>query len=66
MSNGLRMKYFVLKPEGDDEYAIASRMAMRAYAKEIEMFNLPLANDLRDWVEQEQHNALKKLKQKAR
>ena len=26
------MKYFVLKPEGDDVYAKASRKAMRAYA----------------------------------
>ena len=29
----LYMKYFVLKPEGDDDYAIASRRAMSAYAK---------------------------------
>jgi hypothetical protein len=30
--NGLLMKYFVLKPAGDDRYAAASRKAMRAYA----------------------------------
>lgn len=26
------MKYFVLKPKGDDAYAEASRMAMRTFA----------------------------------
>lgn len=30
--SGLFMKYFVLKPAGDDVYAKASRKAMRAYA----------------------------------
>ena len=29
---GLSMKYFVLKPAGDDAYAKASRCAMRKYA----------------------------------
>lgn len=32
--DGLMMKYFVLKPRGNDAYAAASRAAMHAYAIE--------------------------------
>lgn len=51
---GLVMKYFVLKPAGDDVYAKASRMAMRRYADEIESENLEMAKQLREWTDQEQ------------
>ena len=47
--DGLRMKYFVLKPEGKDEYAYASRMAMQTYAFMIMCQNIDLAIELFDW-----------------
>lgn len=51
MSNGLQMKYFVLKPKGMDIYAKASRAAMVAYADTIAEKNPDLSEDLFDWVE---------------
>ena len=50
---GLDLKYFVLKPKGDNEYAEASRAAMLAYANSIEKTNSKLANDLVGWVHNE-------------
>jgi|HubBroStandDraft_6_1064221.scaffolds.fasta_scaffold1390974_2 hypothetical protein len=50
---GLIMKYFVLKPEGDDDHAIASRRAMTAYAKWIEATNPQLASEIIEWVSRE-------------
>lgn len=47
--DGLLMKYFVLKPSGNDIYAAASRRAMMAYADVIWEENPQLANELRDW-----------------
>ena len=47
---GLTMKYFVLKPRGDDEYAFASRMAMQTYASHIEQENPELCQELHEWV----------------
>lgn len=32
---GLEMRYFVLKPKGDNAHARASREAMRAYANHL-------------------------------
>jgi hypothetical protein len=52
--SGLEMKYFVLKPKGDDLYARASRAAMRQYAKLIQEDNATLANELREWADKEQ------------
>jgi hypothetical protein len=52
--SGLLMKYFVLKPTGDDAYAKASRSAMRKYADAIAAENADLAADLRDWVSRSQ------------
>jgi len=49
----LRTKYFVLKPEGSDVYARASRAAMRKYADFIEEDDPSLAEDLRAWVREE-------------
>lgn len=51
--SGLLMKYFVLKPAGDDEYAKASRFAMRAYARSIRRTNLPFSNELLAWADNE-------------
>jgi len=50
---GLVMKYFVLKPAGDDMYARASRMAMGKYADVIAQENPELAHQLREWRDQE-------------
>ncbi len=50
---GLLMKYFVLKPAGDDEYAKASRFAMRAYARMIRRTNSRLSGELSDWADSE-------------
>jgi hypothetical protein len=51
---GLEMKYFVLKPKGDDIYAEASRSAMRIYASTIQALNPGLAHDLMSWVSREE------------
>lgn len=51
--SGLRMKYFVLKPSGNDIYAKASRKAMRVYAEQIYPSNKELAEDLRNWADEE-------------
>lgn len=50
---GLQMKYFVLKPEGNDLYAKASRAAMRRYARLIDRENKILAIDLMNWADSE-------------
>ena len=50
---GLGMKYFVLKPAGDDEYAQASRLAMDYYARCIKAVNQELADELRIWIGKE-------------
>ncbi|WBC28402.1 terminase large subunit [Rhodobacteraceae phage LS06-2018-MD05] len=60
---GLKMKYFVLKPEGNDIYAEASRMAMREYANTIASVNIEFATEIKEWVtaidpEREQENEL--------
>ena len=51
--SGLMLKYFVLKPHGDDAYAKASRAAMRAYAKHIRAENPELSDELREWADRE-------------
>ncbi|KKM00227.1 hypothetical protein LCGC14_1806510 [marine sediment metagenome] len=50
--DGLKMKYFVLRPDKDDDHAFASRMAIRAYAANIRKVNPQLAKDLNGWVEE--------------
>ena len=52
------MKYFVLKPEGTDAYAKASRKAMRAYALGIGSVNPKLADELLGWAGNEQMKAM--------
>lgn len=59
---GLTMKYFVLKPAGDDSYAKASRAAMRTYANRISEENRGLCEELYAWADreattQDQHQA---------
>jgi hypothetical protein len=51
--DGLLMKYFVLKPAGNDKYAAASRRAMHAYATFIREENPVLSDQLRDWAGRE-------------
>jgi len=49
----LKMKYFVLNPKSkclDDKYALASRVAMRAYAEAIRGTNQKLATQLNTWA----------------
>lgn len=59
MSDGLQMKYFVLKPSGafEDPYANASRKALKAYARAIETENPMLAHDLHKWEIEAQGDA---------
>jgi hypothetical protein len=52
--SGLIMKYFVLKPKGNHQYANASRVAMKAYANEIANENPTLANELKAWADAEE------------
>lgn len=59
MSN-LEMKYFVLRPKGNDEHAIASRVAMQAYAQWIAQTDPDLALDIIQWEENEQELAGKR------
>ena len=49
----LKLKYFVLKPHGDDIYAAASRKAMRTYAHHIEQLDPLFAKELVMWVNAE-------------
>lgn len=49
----LEIKYFVLKPKGTDDYAIASREAMKAYAVAIRDTDPELAEQLRNWAGEE-------------
>lgn len=51
--SGLIMKYFVLKPHGADQYARASRAAMRRYAKVVAGENPELAKELIEWADRE-------------
>jgi hypothetical protein len=52
--SGLLMKYFVLKPNGDDAYARAARAAMREYAKHIVTENLQLSDELWQWAQDQE------------
>lgn len=56
MSNhqtGLKMKYFVLRPGGDDPHGQASRSAIHIYAANIRSTNPKLADDLLEWIKKE-------------
>ncbi len=53
----LEMRYFVLKPKGDNIFARASRVAMLVYADTLwqddeNRYN-KFAEDIYDWVERE-------------
>ena len=52
----LQMKYFVLKPRSKkvgDKYAMAARVAMRAYAEAIRATDPELAEALWAWTNEE-------------
>lgn len=56
----LEMKYFILKPRSKyfvDQYALASRAAMRTYAFYIEDKDPLLAEGLREWTQKEADNS---------
>ena len=55
---GLQMKYFVLKPKGNNVYAEASRKAMRAFAAHIQSVNPELCDQLRNWADDEWQKVL--------
>ena len=61
INKGLLMKYFVLKPNGNNIYAKASREAMLRYAGIVQIINPNLADDLVEWVEKEQIIASNKI-----
>jgi len=42
--------YLDNKPAGDDAYAVASRVALWAYAKQIRVTNPALAEDIENWL----------------
>lgn len=46
----LKTKYFVLKPEGDDIYAKASRKAMETYAKAIKEGDPEFSEEILEWI----------------
>ena len=46
----LMLKYFVLKPKGEDVYAKASRTAMHAYARVIRETNPEFSAEIADWA----------------
>lgn len=55
--DGLLMKYFVLKPKGNTVHAMASREAMRAYAKCVQEENPFFAEELKTWAMEEARTA---------
>jgi len=57
--DGLKLKYFVLKPEGTDIFAEASRRAMREYANTIRRVgdNKAFSDEIREWADTEFRNA---------
>ena len=48
---GMEMRYFVLKPKGDNVYAQASRVAMQVYADFIRLEDPQMAEDLYAWLD---------------
>ena len=57
--SGLQMKYFVLKPAGNDPYARASRLAMVTYALAVQRENKELARELLTWSDNAGREAAK-------
>ena len=57
--SGIEMKYFVLKPKGENIYAEASRKALIAYAETIEDENPEMAQALIEWSSREEENSKK-------
>lgn len=55
----LEMRYFVLKPKGNSEHALASRVAMRAYAAAIKGTDLQMSQELYAWADKEAEEAEK-------
>lgn len=54
---GLELKYFVLRPRAkslDDDYAVASCQALRAYAYSIGPTDRGFSNELLAWAKKEE------------
>lgn len=51
VQQGLVIKYFVLNPTKKNRYGLASRMAIREYAKVINPINGKLARELNAWMD---------------
>ena len=51
--SGLLLKYYVLKPKGNDQFAVASRAAMRTFAQSMHGHNNELSADVKAWAEKE-------------
>ena len=58
----LEMKYFILKPHGTDEYAMASRISMRAYADHIEEIDPVMSKALLAWADAEMEKTVEALR----
>lgn len=56
-TNGLQLKYFVLKPGGNDSYARASREALVSYANAIQAEDPKLAHAVMEWAITEESRA---------
>lgn len=64
----LEMRYFILKPAGDSDHAIASRRAMQAYAKWLSIRGIEtdnremqnLARDVNNWAFEEHAESQKR------
>lgn len=55
----IKMKYFVVKPDGCDQSATASREAILAYANAIAPFDAELATSLLAWAARAEYEAAK-------
>jgi len=53
----LYMKYFVLKPKGNNMYAEASRRALEAYARHILDDDPEFAKHLIKWIKEEEKSS---------
>ena len=50
---GFKVKYFVLKPKGTDQFAKASRAAMRTFAQSMHGHDNELSDYVKAWAESE-------------
>ncbi len=51
------LKYFVLKPHGRDDWAVASRIAIRTFADSVRHLDSELSASLLHWCSEEERRA---------